>query len=154
MSWLAWSSLTVIAVLHVATQQYKINFFSKFVDALQIRRILTKPGIGTSFLPGTKLPGSAMGSIRQLFNGNKGSFHRVNWPGSKGENPLPDTADVKRVSTCQYLLTSICLIQHSYNKKYCSNLYSTWRCQLFWNTLDRNISIYRLIFIVSLHGVT
>jgi hypothetical protein len=53
-----------------------------------------------------------MGNIRVLFNGNRGSVQRVNRPGSKGDIPVPDTAGVNSASTCQYLLTSRCLIQH------------------------------------------
>jgi len=108
--------LTVVAVLHVATQQCKINFFSKFLKTVQIRRAMTIAGVIFSFQSGTKVSGSAMGRIRQLFDGNKCSFQRVNRPGNKGDNPLSDKAQVKSAFTCQYLLTSRCPIQHNYNK--------------------------------------
>jgi hypothetical protein len=66
--------LTVVVVLHVRTQQCKVNFFSKFLKPFHVRRTMTIAGVIFSFQSGTKESGSAMGRIRQLIDGNKGSL--------------------------------------------------------------------------------
>ena len=60
------------AVWHGETQLDIINFFSKFVDAGQIRLAVTVPRVRIWFLTGTKVAGLVMGNIRLLFNGNMG----------------------------------------------------------------------------------
>jgi hypothetical protein len=62
------------AVWHGETQLYIINFFSKFVDAGDIRFAETVPRVRIWFLSGTRVAGLAMGNIRLLFNGNGESF--------------------------------------------------------------------------------
>lgn len=92
---------------------------------------------------GTKVSGSTVGSIRLLFNGNTGCLQSA----STVELRQHYTAVYrweKSAATYRYLLTSRCLVQHSHNISHCSNLCIPWRCQLLWNTVDRNIWMCRL----------